>query len=91
METTATGPFYAGLAGRAATRDELPISGGANWQALPETLNARLGQWKPEMAEQVRERLAELIELADQDVLDQLRSRAREQEVLDIPDAPPTR
>ena len=37
-------------------------------------------------AAEVRERLSEIIELADQDGLDLLRSRAVEQEVLDILD-----
>ena len=37
------------------------------------------------------ERVAEVIELADGDVLDLIRSRAGEQEVLDILDEPPTR
>jgi hypothetical protein len=55
------------------------------------TLNARLHQWKPETADQVRERLTEMIELADRNALDVLRSRAREQEVLDILDAPAPR
>lgn len=47
--------------------------------------------WKPEAAAEVRERVAEVIELADSDVLDLMRSRAREQAVLDILDEPPTR
>jgi hypothetical protein len=58
---------------------------------LVETLDARLRQWKPETAAQVRERVAEIIGLADQDVLDLARSRSVEQDVLDILDAPPTR
>jgi exonuclease V gamma subunit len=36
----------------------------------------------------MRERIAEVIELADHDVLDLLRSRAAEQEVLDLLDDP---
>jgi hypothetical protein len=60
-------------------------------EALLETLNARLHQWKPETADQVRERLTEIIGLADQDALDVLRSRACEQDVLDILDAPAPR
>jgi hypothetical protein len=59
--------------------------------ALVEKLDARLREWKPETAAQVRERVAEVIDLADQDVLDLLRSRATEQEVLDLLDEPPTR
>jgi hypothetical protein len=57
-----------------------------------ETLDTKLRARKPETAAQVCERVAEIISLADQDVLDLLRSRAREQEVLDILDEPaPTR
>jgi hypothetical protein len=56
-----------------------------------ETLNTKLQTWKPETAAQVRERIAEVIELADDDVLDVMRSRAREQEVLDMLDEPSTR
>jgi biotin-(acetyl-CoA carboxylase) ligase len=56
--------------------------------ALIEKLDARLRQWKPETAAQVRERVAEVIELADHDILDLLRSRATEQEVLDLLDEP---
>jgi hypothetical protein len=56
--------------------------------ALTEKLEARLREWKPEKAAQVRERIAEVIALADHDVLDLLRSRATEQEVLDLLDEP---
>ena len=59
--------------------------------ALAEKLDTKLRTWKPEVAAQVRERVAEVIELADEDVLDVMRSRAREQEVLDLLDEPPTR
>ena len=58
--------------------------------ALVEKLDAGLRKWKPETAAQVRERVAEVIDLADQDVLDLLRSRATEQQVLDLLDEPPT-
>jgi hypothetical protein len=58
---------------------------------LIETLDAKLRAWRPETAAQVRERVAEIISLADQDVLDLLRSRALEQEVLDILDEPASR
>ena len=58
---------------------------------LAETLDTKLRTWKPETAAQVRERVAEVIELADEDVLDVMRSRAREQEVLDLLDEPPAR
>ena len=59
--------------------------------ALVEKLAARLRQWKPGTAAEARERIAEVIELADHDVLDFGRSRAAEQEVLDLLDAPTTR
>lgn len=59
--------------------------------ALAEKLDARLRDWKPETAAEARERITELIDLADQDVLDVARSRAAEQEVLDLLDEPPTR
>jgi hypothetical protein len=38
-----------------------------------------------------RERIVEVIEFADHDILDIARSRAAEQEVLDLLDEPPTR
>jgi hypothetical protein len=56
--------------------------------ALAEKLDAKLREWKPETAAQVRQRVAEVIDLADQDVLDLMRSRAAEQEVLDLLDEP---
>ena len=58
---------------------------------LAERLDAKLREWKPETAAQVRECVAEIITLADQEALDLLRSRAAEQEVLDMLDAPATR
>ncbi len=45
--------------------------------ALTEKLEARLREWKPETAAQVRERIAEVIELTDHEALDLLRSRRR--------------
>jgi len=57
-------------------------------EALLETLSAKLREWNPETADAVRERVGEIIGLADQDGLDLLRSRAREQEVPDILDEP---
>ena len=59
--------------------------------ALAEKLDTKLRTWRPETAAQVRERVAEVTDLADQDVLDVMRSRAREQEVLDLLDEPSTR
>lgn len=54
--------------------------------SLLEKLDTKLREWKPETAEQVRERVAELIDVADQDALDVLRSRTVEQEVLNLLD-----
>jgi hypothetical protein len=58
---------------------------------LVETLNSKLREWKPETAADVRERVAEIIALADQDGLDLLRSRSIGQDVLRVLDAPPPR
>ena len=59
--------------------------------ALAEKLDIKLRTWEPETAAEVRKRIAEVIDLADADVLGLLRSRQREQEVLDLLDEPPTR
>ena len=59
--------------------------------ALAEKLDAKLREWEPDTAAQVRETVAEVIELADLDVLDLMRSRTREQEILDLIDEPETR
>ena len=56
--------------------------------ALIEKLNTKLGQWQPDVAEQMRECIAEIIQLADCDTLDIMLSRIVEQEVLDILDEP---
>ena len=56
--------------------------------ALSERLDAKLREWEPDIAATVREQIAEIIDLADQDVLDIMQSRAVEQEVLDILDEP---
>jgi exonuclease V gamma subunit len=58
---------------------------------LAEKLDARLREWRPETAAEARERIMEVIDLADQDLLDVARSRAAEQEVLDLLDEPPAR
>ena len=55
---------------------------------LAERLEAKLRTWEPDPAAQIRERVAELMELADDDVLDVMHSRAREQEVMDMLDEP---
>ncbi|MBE9204905.1 hypothetical protein IQ218_17605 [Synechocystis salina LEGE 06099] len=54
--------------------------------SLAATLEIKLQEWQPDIATQVREKIREIIELADQDALDILRSRAIEQEVLDLLD-----
>ncbi|MHC5674300.1 hypothetical protein [Nostoc sp.] len=55
---------------------------------LVQELDTKLRQWQPDIAQQVQQCLAEIIELADQDALDILRSRVVEQEVLDLIDEP---
>jgi len=59
--------------------------------ALAERLDEKLQEWSQETAEQVRSQVAEIIELADQGLLDIVRSRKVEQEVLDLLDEPRTR
>ena len=55
---------------------------------LVERLDAKLREWEPNIAATVRERILEIIDLADQDALGIMRSRAVEQEVLDLLDEP---
>ena len=57
--------------------------------ALAEKLDIGLREWKPDTVARVREHVAEVIELADLEVLDLVRSRATEQEVLDLLDGAP--
>jgi hypothetical protein len=59
--------------------------------ALLEKLDTKLHEWGPETAADVRQRVADIIELADQDALDLARSRTLEQEVLDSLDEPSSR
>jgi hypothetical protein len=56
--------------------------------ALIEELRIKLNYWQPDVADQVRNCILEIIEMADQDVLDILRTRTVEQEVLDLLDEP---
>src|SRR5262245_6761554 len=58
--------------------------GKVDMDALVEQLDTKLREWAPATAEQVRQRVAEIIALADQDALDVMRSRTVEQEVLDL-------
>lgn len=60
-------------------------------EAIAETLGTKLREWKPETSEKVRMLVAEIIELADGDMLDIARSRGVEQEVVDLLDEPATR
>ena len=53
---------------------------------LAARLDIGLREWKPDTAARVREHVAEVIELADLDVLDLVRSRATEQQVMDLLD-----
>lgn len=54
--------------------------------AIVETLNAKLQLWRPDVADQVRQYVMEIMEMADRNTLDILRSRLVEQEVLDLLD-----
>jgi hypothetical protein len=54
--------------------------------AIAKKLDARLTRWAPETAKKVSQLVAEIIDLADHDALDLVRSRKVEQEVLDILD-----
>ncbi len=58
---------------------------------LAERLDAKLREWPPDRAGQVRQQIAEIIDWADQDAMDLARSRRVEQEVLDLIDESPAR
>ena len=59
--------------------------------AIAEKLDKKLQRWGVATADEVRRIVAEIIELADHDGLDVIRSRSVEQDVLDILDEPGTR
>jgi hypothetical protein len=59
--------------------------------AVVEKLDGRLSQWKTEISAEVRALVSEVIDAADHDALDLMRSRAVEQEVLDRLDEPASR
>ncbi len=59
--------------------------------AVAEKLDAKLSEWKPQISQEVRALVSEVIDAADNDVLDLMRSRAVEQEVLDNLDEPASR
>ncbi|HMF51724.1 MAG TPA: hypothetical protein VK603_23910 [Candidatus Saccharimonadales bacterium] len=54
--------------------------------AIAKKLDAKMTRWTPETARTVEKLVMEIIELADSDALDVVRSRQVEQEVLDIID-----
>jgi len=58
---------------------------------LAEKLDKKLREWKPNTVSQVRQRVIEIIDLADHDALDIMQSRFVEQEVLNLLDEPSTR
>lgn len=53
---------------------------------IAEKLDRKLHDWRPELASEVEDLVAEIIEMADTEGLDILRSRHIEQEVLDLID-----
>ena len=55
---------------------------------LAERLDAKLREWEPNIVAEVRQRISEIIDLADQDMLDIMQSRSVEQDVLDLLDEP---
>ena len=59
--------------------------------AVVEKLNEKFPKWEKDTANEVRRQVTEIIELADQNALDVLRSRAAEQGVLDLLDEPTDR
>ena len=59
--------------------------------AIAEKLDTKLNTWTPEVSREVRALISDVIDAADNDALDVLRSRAVEQEVLDQLDEPTTR
>ena len=59
--------------------------------AIVEKLDAKLNIWKPEISQKVRVLVSQVIDAADNDTLDVMRSRAVEQEVLDQIDDSPSR
>jgi hypothetical protein len=60
-------------------------------EAIAEKLDTKLGKWKPEISREVRALVADVIDAADNDALDVMRSRTVEQEVLDQLDEPTSR
>jgi hypothetical protein len=59
--------------------------------SVAQKLASRLEKWEPEVSRQVESLVSEIIELADLNTLDLVRSRRVEQDVLDLLDEPVTR
>ena len=59
--------------------------------AVAEKLDTKLSKWRPEISQKVRALVSQVIDAADNDALDLMRSRAIEQEVLDQLDEPASR
>jgi proline dehydrogenase len=59
--------------------------------AIAEKLDRKPSKWKPEISQEVRALVSEVIDAAGNDALDVMRSRATEQEVLDQLDDTATR
>ncbi len=55
---------------------------------LAEKLDTKLREWKPDTAAEVKERITEIIDPADQDALDIMQARAIEEDVLSLLDEP---
>ena len=51
--------------------------------AIAEELDTKLSKWKPEISREVCALVSQVIDAADNDALDVMRSRAVEQEVLE--------
>ena len=51
--------------------------------AIAQKLDTKLSKWKPEISQKVRALVSQVIDAADNDTLDIVRSRTVEQEVLD--------
>ena len=52
--------------------------------ALAERLDMKLREWEPNTIAEVKKQVAEIIDLAEQEVLDIMQSRFVEQEVLNL-------
>ena len=59
--------------------------------AVAKKLDTKLSKWRPEISQKVRALVSQVIDAADNDALDLMRSRAVEQEVLDQLDEPASR